>query len=113
VTRGAHDPPDRAGIETEIEPTVAGRLARWAERSQHLRTHVEAARVNHASIDFGFGLAERDASIGGGLLAGALATGSSFCCFRLHSSSSPVSASTPVASTRARAQSPRKRGCTD
>jgi membrane protein len=43
-------------------------------RRWHLiRTHVEAARANHAAIDFGFGLAERDSSIGGGLLAGALA----------------------------------------
>ena len=38
-----------------------------------LRTRVEAARADHASVDLGFSLVERDSSIGGGLLAGALA----------------------------------------
>jgi len=38
-----------------------------------LRSRVEAARSRHPSVDFGFGLVERDSSIGGGLLAGALA----------------------------------------
>ena len=60
-------------VEVEVEPTVAGRIARWTERARILRGHVEAARADHASLDFGFGLVERDSSIGGGLLAGALA----------------------------------------
>jgi uncharacterized BrkB/YihY/UPF0761 family membrane protein len=48
-------------------------LARWIERARILRSHVEAARAAHSSIDLAFGLVERDSSIGGGLLAGALA----------------------------------------
>jgi uncharacterized BrkB/YihY/UPF0761 family membrane protein len=67
------DPPERPHVELDVEPTVAGRAARWLERASILRTRVEAARTRHASLDFGFGLAERDSSIGGGLLAGALA----------------------------------------
>ena len=57
----------------EVEPTVAGRLARWMGRARILQTRADAARSRHASIDFGFSLVERDSSIGGGLLAGALA----------------------------------------
>jgi uncharacterized BrkB/YihY/UPF0761 family membrane protein len=60
-------------MEIEVEPTVAGRLARWAERGRVMRGRVEAARSTHSSVDFGFGLVERDSAIGGGLLAGALA----------------------------------------
>jgi uncharacterized BrkB/YihY/UPF0761 family membrane protein len=60
-------------LEIEVEPTVAGRLARSLERARILRAHVEAARAHHASVDVGFDLVERDAAIGGGLLAGALA----------------------------------------
>jgi uncharacterized BrkB/YihY/UPF0761 family membrane protein len=60
-------------IELELEPTVAGRIARWAERARILRARTEAARTRHASVDFGFALIERDSRIGGGLLAGALA----------------------------------------
>jgi uncharacterized BrkB/YihY/UPF0761 family membrane protein len=67
------DPPERPPVELDVEPTVAGRAARWLERASILRTRVEAARTSHASLDFGFGLVERDSSIGGGLLAGALA----------------------------------------
>ena len=44
--------------------------ARWLE---HGRRRVEAARPRHATVDFGLTLLERDSSIGGGLLAGALA----------------------------------------
>jgi len=70
----ASDPRDRPDpIEMPIEPTVAGRLARWAERAKILRERTEAARARHASVDFGFALVERDSGIGGGLLAGALA----------------------------------------
>ena len=43
---------------------------RWLE---HGRRRVEAARPRHATVDFGLTLLERDSSIGGGLLAGALA----------------------------------------
>jgi uncharacterized BrkB/YihY/UPF0761 family membrane protein len=49
------------------------RFARWTARARVLRASVEAARADHASVDFGFALVERDSSIGGGLLAGALA----------------------------------------
>lgn len=59
--------------EFEIEPTAAGKLARWMQRARILREHVHAARVRHASVDVGFTVVERDADIGGGLLAGALA----------------------------------------
>ena len=44
--------------------------ARWLE---HGRRRVEAARPRHATVDFGLTLLERDSSIGGGLIAGALA----------------------------------------
>jgi uncharacterized BrkB/YihY/UPF0761 family membrane protein len=66
---GRRDPP----IEIELEPTVAGRLARWAERARVMRERTEAARARHSSVDLGFCLVERDSGIGGGLLAGALA----------------------------------------
>lgn len=69
----ARDPLEPARLEIEVEPTVAGRLARWAERARVLRARVEASRAEHGSVDLGFSLVERDSSIGGGLLAGALA----------------------------------------
>ena len=56
-----------------LDPEVARGLARWTEQARVLSTRVNAARVDHRSIDVGFGLAERDSKIGGGLLAGALA----------------------------------------
>jgi membrane protein len=65
--------PQPTEIEVEVEPTVAGRLARWLEHARILQSRVEAARSRHTSIDFCFALVERDSSIGGGLLAGALA----------------------------------------
>jgi membrane protein len=55
------------------DPTRAGRLGRWRERGRKVSARVEAARPHHATVDFGLTLVERDASIGGGLLAGALA----------------------------------------
>ena len=67
------EPHEPAKLEIEVEPTIAGRLARWLERARILRTRIEASRDRHASIDVGFDVIERDASIGGGLLAGALA----------------------------------------
>jgi uncharacterized BrkB/YihY/UPF0761 family membrane protein len=69
----APDPFEPRPIEIEAEPAVAGRLARWIERGRILQTRADAARARHASIDLGFSLVERDSSIGGGLLAGALA----------------------------------------
>ena len=47
--------------------------ARWLEHGRRLGARVEAARPRHATVDLGFRLFERDSSIGGGLLAGALA----------------------------------------
>jgi uncharacterized BrkB/YihY/UPF0761 family membrane protein len=55
------------------DSTAAGRFERWLESGRKMSAHVEAARPRHASVDFGLTLFERDASIGGGLLAGALA----------------------------------------
>jgi uncharacterized BrkB/YihY/UPF0761 family membrane protein len=69
----ARDPLEPARLEIEVEPTVAGRLARWIERARLLHRRVEASRAEHRSLDLGFSLVERDSSIGGGLLAGALA----------------------------------------
>jgi membrane protein len=65
-----HEPPP---LEIEVEPTVAGRVARWLEQARILRTQIEAARARHSSVDVSFEIVERDAEIGGGLLAGALA----------------------------------------
>ena len=69
----APDPSERARLEVEVEPTVAGRFTRWMERVRVLQERTDAARARHSSVDFGFTLVERDSSIGGGLLAGALA----------------------------------------
>jgi membrane protein len=69
------DRPDRRD-ETRLvdpEPAGLGRIAIWLERSRVARARVEAARERHSSLDLGFNVFERDASIGGGLLAGALA----------------------------------------
>lgn len=55
------------------EQPPSGRFAAWSERGRLLRAHAEQARSSHASVGFVFGLYERDSSIGGGLLAGALA----------------------------------------
>ncbi len=69
--------PDPSGprepVEIEVEPTVASRFARRLARARVLRTRVETARIHHSSLDLGFSIVERDSSIGGGLLAGALA----------------------------------------
>jgi uncharacterized BrkB/YihY/UPF0761 family membrane protein len=63
------DPPNG----TRPDSTIARRRARSAERVRALRAGLEEARPRHASLDIGFRLFEQDASIGGGLLAGALA----------------------------------------
>lgn len=49
------------------------RRTRWHERGQVLRSRAEAARADHAWVEFWFSIAEQDAAIGGGLLAGAIA----------------------------------------
>jgi uncharacterized BrkB/YihY/UPF0761 family membrane protein len=67
------DPPPGRPLEIEVEPTVAGRVARWTERGRILRANVESARTDHGSVDLCFSVVERDSAIGGGLLAGALA----------------------------------------
>jgi len=67
------DRPEGTHVELEVEPTVAGRIARWTAQARILRKRVESARDHHTSIDLGFTVVERDSSIGGALLAGALA----------------------------------------
>ena len=69
------DRPDRRETPLEVDPEPAGlgRIAIWLERSRVARARVEAARERHSSLDLGFNVFERDAAIGGGLLAGALA----------------------------------------
>jgi uncharacterized BrkB/YihY/UPF0761 family membrane protein len=71
--RDVPDPPEPRTLEIEVQPTVAGRVARWLERARILRNRIEASRARHAYVDVGFDVVERDSSIGGGLLAGALA----------------------------------------
>ncbi len=67
------EPREPAKLEIEVQPTSAGRIARSLQRAQILRTRIEASRARHAYVDVGFDVIERDASIGGALLAGALA----------------------------------------
>lgn len=70
------DAPKQRGptpLELDAAPPVVGRLAAWLERTRVARGRLEAARERYSSLDLGFGLVELDASIGGGLLAGALA----------------------------------------
>jgi len=50
-----------------------GRLQQWRERGEAAQARLEAARSRHASLHLGWTLYEGDSSIGGGLLAGALA----------------------------------------
>lgn len=50
-----------------------GQVERWRERGEATRARFEAARSRHASVELGWSLYEGDSSIGGGLLAGALA----------------------------------------
>jgi membrane protein len=63
----------RRRVEVDVQPTAAGRLARWLQRAQVARGRIEAARSRHSSVDLGFTVVERDSDIGGALLAGALA----------------------------------------
>lgn len=66
-------PEGRKPPDFNVEPTAAGRFARWVQRARIVREQVEAARERHSSVDLGFTVVERDSEIGGGLLAGALA----------------------------------------
>ena len=50
-----------------------GRLQQWRERGEAAQARLEEARSRHASVRLGWALYEGDSSIGGGLLAGALA----------------------------------------
>jgi uncharacterized BrkB/YihY/UPF0761 family membrane protein len=52
---------------------VGERLTEWKRRGRAAQERVETARTEHRSVAFGFGFIRRDAQIGGGLLAGALA----------------------------------------
>src|SRR3954462_13818030 len=45
----------------------------WVERTRALGKRLEELRRTHPSVDLGMTVVERDSSIGGGLLAGALA----------------------------------------
>ena len=70
------DRPDRrdeAPLQIDPQPAGLGRLAIWLERTRVARARIEEARKRHSSLDLGFNVFERDAAIGGGLLAGALA----------------------------------------
>ena len=67
------DPPEPTPLELDVAPTIPGRIARWTARARVLRSRVEAARSRHRSVDLAFDLVERDSTIGGGMLGGALA----------------------------------------
>jgi len=69
----APDRGERTPVEVDTEPPVVGRVALWLERTRVARGRIDEARARHRSLDLGFGVVELDASIGGGLLAGALA----------------------------------------
>jgi hypothetical protein len=56
-----------------VEPQPEGRLDRLRVRAEESKARLEAAREQHAAVEFGWAFVERDLSIGGGLLAGALA----------------------------------------
>jgi uncharacterized BrkB/YihY/UPF0761 family membrane protein len=67
------DPPEPTPLELDVAPTIPGRIARWTAKARVLRSQVEAARSRHRSVDLAFDLVERDSTIGGGMLGGALA----------------------------------------
>jgi uncharacterized BrkB/YihY/UPF0761 family membrane protein len=70
---GAPDPRQSKPAELEVESTIAGRFAGCVGHFRILQYRAERARARHASVDLSLILVERDSSIGGGLLAGALA----------------------------------------
>ena len=53
--------------------SIRTRLGTWIERARSVGARVEGLRDRHKSVDLCMAVAERDSSIGGGLLAGALA----------------------------------------
>jgi uncharacterized BrkB/YihY/UPF0761 family membrane protein len=67
------DPREPAPLELDVAPTIPGRIARWTATARVLRSRVEAARRRHRSLDLALDVVERDSTIGGGMLAGALA----------------------------------------
>jgi uncharacterized BrkB/YihY/UPF0761 family membrane protein len=67
------DPPEPAPLELDVAPTIPGRIARWTAKARVVRSQVEAARSRHPAVDLAFDLIERDSTIGGGMLGGALA----------------------------------------
>jgi membrane protein len=67
------DPREPDPLELDVAPTIPGRIARWTAKARILRSQVEAARGRHRSVDLAFDLVERDSTIGGGMLGGALA----------------------------------------
>ena len=71
--RAPDEPPGERPEPPEIEPAPGGRFAAWTERGRRLRARADRARSSHASLEVGFSVFESDSSIGGGLLAGALA----------------------------------------
>ena len=64
---------EAAPLELDVAPSVLGRIARGAERVRVLRARIEAARERHPSVDVVLAAIERDSTIGGGMLGGALA----------------------------------------
>lgn len=52
---------------------MGDRRSQWKRRGRAAQARVDAARAEHRSVQFGFGIVRHDAEIGGGLLAGALA----------------------------------------
>ena len=67
------DPREPAPLELDVAPTIPGRIARWTATARVLRSRVEAARRRHRSLDLALEVVERDSTIGGGMLGGALA----------------------------------------
>ncbi len=67
------DPREPAPLELDVAPTIPGRIARWTATARVLRSRVEAARRRHRSLDLALDVIERDSTIGGGMLGGALA----------------------------------------
>jgi uncharacterized BrkB/YihY/UPF0761 family membrane protein len=67
------DPQEPTPLELDVAPTIPGRIARWTERGRILQAQVEAARSRSRLLDLGFDVVERDSTIGGGMLGGALA----------------------------------------
>ena len=70
---GEPDPREPAPLELDAPPTIPGRVARWTAKARIVRAQVEAGRRHHRSLDLAFDVVERNSTIGGGMLGGALA----------------------------------------